>query len=63
MTIYGAIGNCLHEPFFFHVQKTVNAEDYMRFINGLKDRVRGLSEKPVLYFDGCTSHLTENVLT
>ena len=42
VTVYGAIGNCLHEPLFYYTQKATNQVHYREFLLKLKDKIRGL---------------------
>ena len=62
MTVYGAIGSCLHRPFFYYVQKPTNKIHYKQFILKLKDHIRGDCVKPIIYFDGHPAHKGVDVI-
>ena len=56
ITVFGAIGKCLKKPMFMTARST-NKEDYMRFMNQVKEQVRDLKgRKPVLLYDAHRSH-------
>jgi len=56
ITVFGAIGNCLKKPMFMTARST-NKEDYMRFMNQVKEQVRDLrGRKPVLLYDAHRAH-------
>ena len=54
-TIFGAIGDCLHEPVFMK-GKSTNSEDFRSFILEVAKHIKIGSKKPVLIMDNASAH-------